>query len=647
MHFDRLLGWKRFAFFGLGGLVFGAVIGTLLANLYVLLALGVDVLHADQITLLRPWFLPLGHAAVLVRPKAYEVALGLTVLTSLFAAVLAMGWTRRVPLSELDNSHFQTTREVRRGKYLASVDRFPPTSLLFGELGSQLVAPPSRAFPHAIMIAPTGSGKGVGVVLPNLFLFQGSAIVLDVKGENHALTSAWRKKRLKQAIWYFAPYDREHGSHAFNPLASIAALENPSHRYDAIEALIDIFLSVDDPRIEGFLRQGKTLLTAACLYAIEQGEPTLGHAHDLLFVGNKPQAYADYAATTKDDRVAKIFASFATQSGAILDSNLNVIGGAGLSAWNTPAIRDATARCDFDFATFRKFPQTLYISIPSLQLKTVAPLVRLLIGAALSELQSHEPRADEPHEVLFLLDEFDQLGRMPVIIEALKTVRSYGGRFLIITQTIPGLQTVYRADEVTSFLGASAMQVFMTPTDDATAQIISQALGNRTTVSVTESRATFMRAHDTTHESRTAQERPLISAQQLRRFPRNEVILMPRGGYPIRARHIKWFDHWYFGRIEKALPQHPPVYPAQVAVAKMPVSAKVVARKAAAQRQADALAAGEQALQKKPSSSGRRVVPPRAPAAAPEGETQAGAVESRTLSVNKVPPAATGGLEDL
>lgn len=138
-----------------------------------------------------------------------------------------MGWTRSVPLSELDNSHWQTPAEIRAGGYLATVDHFPPNALLFGEIGKSFVPPPSAAYPHAIMFGPTGTGKGVGVVLPNLFLFGGSAIVLDVKGENHAITSA---RRLKQAVWYFAPYDEEHGSHAFNPLAKIAAVEKPPRK---------------------------------------------------------------------------------------------------------------------------------------------------------------------------------------------------------------------------------------------------------------------------------------------------------------------------------------------------------------------------------------------------------------------------------
>lgn len=36
-----------------------------------------------------------------------------------------------------------------------------------------------------ITFAPTRSGKGVGCVIPNLLDFKGSAIVVDIKGENY------------------------------------------------------------------------------------------------------------------------------------------------------------------------------------------------------------------------------------------------------------------------------------------------------------------------------------------------------------------------------------------------------------------------------------------------------------------------------
>lgn len=42
---------------------------------------------------------------------------------------------------------------------------------------------------------------------------------------------------------------------------------------------------------------------------------------------------------------------------------------------------------------------------------------------------------------MFLMDEFDQLGRQPLVENSIKTIRSFGGRFFIITQSIAGLDS--------------------------------------------------------------------------------------------------------------------------------------------------------------------------------------------------------------
>ena len=48
---------------------------------------------------------------------------------------------------------------------------------------------------HIMVFAPTRSGKGVGLILPTLLAWEGSSIVLDIKGENWALTAGWRKSQ--------------------------------------------------------------------------------------------------------------------------------------------------------------------------------------------------------------------------------------------------------------------------------------------------------------------------------------------------------------------------------------------------------------------------------------------------------------------
>jgi len=42
---------------------------------------------------------------------------------------------------------------------------------------------------HVLCFAPTRSGKGVSLVLPTLLSWNESVLVLDIKGENHALTA--------------------------------------------------------------------------------------------------------------------------------------------------------------------------------------------------------------------------------------------------------------------------------------------------------------------------------------------------------------------------------------------------------------------------------------------------------------------------
>jgi type IV secretion system protein VirD4 len=45
-----------------------------------------------------------------------------------------------------------------------------------------------------LCFAPTRSGKGVGLVVPSLLVWPGSAIVHDIKGENGTLTAGWRAR---------------------------------------------------------------------------------------------------------------------------------------------------------------------------------------------------------------------------------------------------------------------------------------------------------------------------------------------------------------------------------------------------------------------------------------------------------------------
>src|SRR3546814_3929944 len=47
---------------------------------------------------------------------------------------------------------------------------------------------------HIMAFAPTRSGKGVGLVVPTILGWSGSAVIHDLKGENWQLTAGWRQR---------------------------------------------------------------------------------------------------------------------------------------------------------------------------------------------------------------------------------------------------------------------------------------------------------------------------------------------------------------------------------------------------------------------------------------------------------------------
>ena len=85
---------------------------------------------------------------------------------------------------------------------------------------------------HVLTVAGSRAGKGVSLIVPNLILYEGSAFVVDPKGENAAITAGRRgkgtRKRgagLGQDVYVLDPFDvsgkRRGRPVSFNPLAEL------------------------------------------------------------------------------------------------------------------------------------------------------------------------------------------------------------------------------------------------------------------------------------------------------------------------------------------------------------------------------------------------------------------------------------------
>jgi type IV secretion system protein VirD4 len=88
---------------------------------------------------------------------------------------------------------------------------------------------------HVLLVAPTRSGKGVGVVLPTLLSWTQSVVIHDIKGENWALTAGWRA-RFSHCL-LFDPTDSS--SARFNPLLEV---RKGAHEVRDVQNIADILV---------------------------------------------------------------------------------------------------------------------------------------------------------------------------------------------------------------------------------------------------------------------------------------------------------------------------------------------------------------------------------------------------------------------
>ena len=109
----------------------------------------------------------------------------------------------------------------------------------------------------------------------------------------------------------------------------------------------------------------------------------------------------------------------------------------------------------------RRKPTSIYIGVQLTELGVVRPLLSLLVQQAADAMTRAEPGRDEPHKVLFLLDEFPALGRMEPIVETMPVVAGYGMKLAIVVQGLAQLDHLYEESGRNVLLANAAHQLVL------------------------------------------------------------------------------------------------------------------------------------------------------------------------------------------
>lgn len=456
---------------------------------------------------------------------------------------------------------------------------------------------------HVCALAPTRSGKGVGLVIPTLLSWPHSVFVLDRKGENYAMTAGWRQKHADNIVLRFDPAEPKAGC-SWNPLAEIRFRS----RYQVSDAQNIALMVIDDDGrgIAGdhFRSAAYELLTGLILHALYKSEtvgkfpglrdcaqmltgvgafsaPDTGSADETDPEGD-PRALdglfiemQDVALDAGDDDAeakeaageAKLViagvgrrmkSTPARELGSIISTANNA-----LSLYRDPIVGDNTTAVDFKVSDLmdHEKPVSLYFITTPRNADRMRPLARLLLAQIVLSLADQmeydaggRSKTVHTHRLLLMLDEFPTLGRLEVFESALAYIAGYGMKAYLITQDVQQLYKAYTNYE--SIISNCHVRVAYAPNKVETAEWMSKMTGQTTVIKeqLTTSGKRFGAVLDQVSRSYQEVSRPLMTTDEIQQLPgpvkdgngdiveAGEMLVFVAGHPAIRGRQLLYFQ---------------------------------------------------------------------------------------------------------
>ncbi len=431
---------------------------------------------------------------------------------------------------------------------------------------------------HVITIAPTRSGKGVGMVIPNLLHYPGSVIVIDPKGENYAVTAEYRRKVLHQQVVCLDPFHViTPKTNSINPLEGIVEnLSNPATYLDQNPELGDVASNIADAMILRDARAGdphwddkarsllKGLILAVLCGLGYRGRRHLSCVRELLaqpfddlysfiYVTMREDAYAAGGLLKRaaneilsaGENELKSIISCALKHTEFLDSQLLC-----------EALGDCFNDCrgTYNISELKKRGAvSVYIIIPPHHLARYARAVRMWVTIAMAAMTQRPGLPADGCPVLFMLDEMAQLGTMEMMRQAVSLMAGYGMSIWMVWQDLAQLKALYEHDWAT-FLANAKIQQFFGINDHETARYVSEMLGAATIKVASKSMAdnfkyfVFIKSKESCSKGVSESEitRNLLNPDEVRRLDRQAVLTFVQGVPPILSKRLTYYNDSHF-----------------------------------------------------------------------------------------------------
>lgn len=441
-------------------------------------------------------------------------------------------------------ARFANTAEIRNAGLLDPKGGLDKTILVGKKNGRYLTY---GGYQFVILAAPTRSGKGVGIVIPNCLNFSDSLVVLDIKGENFDITSGFRAKH-GQKVYLFAPFDENGVTHRYNPLEYIS--DDPAQRLSDIDAIGTALYSGGTQNDKFWSENAKDLFRGLCLFVLERNDLPKSFGEILRQASSKGKPLKEYIyeELKKAQDEGRPFSNACIDClNRVLSNSENTLAGivatfgTPLLIFQNPRVDLATSANDFDLREVRRERMSIYFKVPPNKLKEGSVLVNLFFDQLLNLNTRVLPSQDKTlkHQCLVLLDEMTSIGRVAMIAQAVSYMAGYNMRLLTIIQNKSQLEDAYGKAGALTLLSNHALMVMYapSPTVQSDAQEYSEMLGYETVKS--RSRTASMNSSST---STSDQRRALMLPQEIRELGQTREIVSLENCKPILCDKIRYYE---------------------------------------------------------------------------------------------------------
>lgn len=485
------------------------------------------------------WFSYDAYAPAIFLHGAYIAASG--GLISIVVAIAMSVWRAR------EAKHAETYGSARWARLpeVRAAGLLGESGVVLGKLGNLFLRHDGPE--HVLCFAPTRSGKGVGLVVPSLLTWPGSAIVHDIKGENWTLTAGFRAQHGR--VLLFDPTNS--ASSAYNPLLEVRRGEwEVRDVQNVADVLVDPEGSLE--RRNHWEKTSHSLLVGAILHVL-YAEPDKTLAGVAAFLSDPSrtigQTLAAMMATAHLGEAGPhpVVASAArellnksdNERSGVLSTAMSFLG-----LYRDPVVAAVTRACHWRIADLvdGARPATLYLVVPPSDISRTKPLIRLILNQIGRRLTEELAPRTKRHRVLLMLDEFPALGRLDFFESALAFMAGYGLKAFLIAQSLNQIEKAYGQNN--SILDNCHVRVSFATNDERTAKRVSDALGTATELRAMKNYAGHRLSPWLGHlmVSRSETARPLLTPGEVMQLPPQDEIVMMSGVFPVRARKARYYE---------------------------------------------------------------------------------------------------------